>query len=68
MGRQTSGRDRNAALAGGRPDALTSEADIQRVGRQSLKKAGPDGPDAREVGDTFKRTPSSDSKDSKAGR
>lgn len=51
---QTQGRDDNGASPGGRPDASTSEAKVDRVGKQSRRRAGPDGPDAREVGDTFK--------------
>lgn len=55
--KQTEGRRRNGAVPGGRPDETTSEDAILKVGRQSRRKAGPDGPDAREVGDTFKRKP-----------
>jgi len=55
--KQTQGRKDNGAMPGGRPDASTSEEDVRRVGRQSRKAAGPDGPDATEVGDTFKRAP-----------
>lgn len=51
---QTKGRDRNGAYPPGRPDASTSKADVKRVGEQGRRRAGPDGPDAREVGDTFK--------------
>lgn len=51
---QSEGRKANGASAGGKPEARVSEAAVERVGRQS-QKAGPDGPDAREVGDTFKR-------------
>ncbi|MFC7376958.1 hypothetical protein [Brevundimonas sp. GCM10030266] len=55
--KQTEGRRRNGAVPGGRPDETTPEDAILKVGRQSRRKAGPDGPDAREVGDTFKRKP-----------
>lgn len=51
---QTEGRRKNGAIPGGRPDGTTSDEDIKRVGEQSRRKAGPDGPDATEVGDTFK--------------
>ncbi len=51
---QTPGRKANGAAPLGRPDASTSHAEVKRVGEQSRRKAGPDGPDATEVGDTFK--------------
>lgn len=54
---QTEGRRKNGAIPGGRPDGTTSEDDIRKVGEQSRRKAGPDGPDAREIGDTFKTRP-----------
>lgn len=54
---QTEGREDNGAIPLGRPDASTSDADVKRVGEQSRRKAGPDGPDATEVGDTFKQRP-----------
>lgn len=52
---QSAGRDRNAAIPPGKPDAATPESAVKRVGLQSRKKAGPDGPDAREAGDIFRR-------------
>lgn len=52
--KQTEGRRENGAIPGGRPDGTTSDEDINKVGEQSRRKAGPDGPDATEVGDTFK--------------
>lgn len=55
--KQTEGRERNGAEPGGKPDGSTSEADVKRTGEASRRKAGPDGPDATEVGDTFKRAP-----------
>ena len=55
--KQSPGRDDNGAIPGGKPDASTSAADVKRTGEQSRRKAGPDGPDATEVGDTFKRKP-----------
>jgi hypothetical protein len=51
---QSRGRDENGAIPPGRPDASTSEADVKRVGEKGRRRAGPDGPDAREVGGTFK--------------
>ena len=55
--KQSEGREDNGAIPPGKPDAATSEADVRKVGEQSRRKAGPDGPDATEVGDTFKRAP-----------
>jgi hypothetical protein len=52
---QSEGRKDNGAIPGGKPDASTSDEQVRKVGRDSTTKAGPDGPDAREVGDTFKR-------------
>ena len=54
---QSEGRDDNGAIPGGKPDASTSDAAVKRTGEASRRKAGPDGPDATEVGDTFKRPP-----------
>lgn len=54
-GPQTPGRKANGAIPAGRPDGTTSDEAIERVGRESARRAGPDGPDATEVGDTFKR-------------
>jgi len=55
--KQTQGRTDNGAMPGGKPDGATSDADVKRTGEASRRKAGPDGPDAAEVGDTFKRSP-----------
>ena len=52
---QSKGREDNGAQPGGKPRANVSDAAVKRGGRQSQKKAGPDGPDAHEIGDTFKR-------------
>jgi hypothetical protein len=54
---QTDGRKDNGASPGGKPDATTSDADVKRVGEASQRKAGPDGPNASEIGETFKRKP-----------
>ncbi|HAC01971.1 MAG TPA: hypothetical protein DCF67_11095 [Brevundimonas sp.] len=56
--KQSEGRERNAAIPGGKPDADTPDEAVRRVGRESQRRAGPDGPDAREIGDTFKKAPS----------
>jgi len=55
--KQSSGRQANGAHPGGKPDASTSEEAVLRTGRRSQKAAGPDGPDATVVGDTFKTPP-----------
>ena len=54
---QTDGREANGAVPGGKPAPSTPERDVQRVGEQSRRSAGPDGPDATEIGDTFKQSP-----------
>lgn len=54
--KQSPGRERNAAIPGGKPDAATTDDAVRRTGRESQRRAGPDGPSAREVGDTFKKT------------
>ncbi|MBA4803467.1 MAG: hypothetical protein H2038_02315 [Brevundimonas sp.] len=54
---QTDGRDGNGAIPLGKPDASTSDAAVKRTGERERRSAGPDGPDATEVGDTFKRQP-----------
>jgi len=52
---QSKGREKNAATPGDRPDPATAEKDGKKVGKHERRTAGPDGPDATEVGDTFKR-------------
>ena len=54
---QTEGRDDNGAIPPGKPDASTSDAAVKRTGERERRSAGPDGPDATEVGDTFKQKP-----------
>ena len=54
---QTKGRDDNGASPLGRPDASTSDAAVKRNADREQETAGPDGPDATEVGDTFKKQP-----------
>lgn len=54
---QTRGRTKNAAVPGGKPDPATSDKAVLRTGRHAQRTAGPDGPSAAEVGDTFKRAP-----------
>lgn len=55
--KQSQGRKENGAMPAGRPDASTPESDVVKNGRKSARAAGPDGPDAKEIGDTFKRQP-----------
>ncbi|HYD26566.1 hypothetical protein [Brevundimonas sp.] len=54
---QTEGRDDNGAIPLGRPDASTSDAAVKRNAEREKQTAGPDGPDATEVGDTFRKRP-----------
>ena len=54
---QTDGRADNGAIPLGRPDAATSDAAVKRNAEREQQTAGPDGPDATEVGDTFKKQP-----------
>jgi hypothetical protein len=55
--KQSRGREENGAIPAGRPDASTPDAAVERNGERERRGAGPDGPDAAEVGDTFKRRP-----------
>lgn len=52
--RQTKGREDNGATPAGAPDASTSKAAVEKTGEKATRSAGPDGPDATEIGDTFK--------------
>jgi hypothetical protein len=54
---QSAGRKANGAEPGGKPDATTSDEAVKRNGRRERSSAGPDGPDAGEVGETFKSPP-----------
>lgn len=54
---QTAGREANAAEPLGARPGLVSDKDAKRTGKESTRRAGPDGPDAKAVGDTFKRAP-----------
>ncbi|MNS93040.1 hypothetical protein D3C86_1653630 [compost metagenome] len=55
---QSKGREDNAAAPGGKPDAATSDEAVKRTGLRARQSAGPDGPDAKEIGDRFKEKPS----------
>jgi hypothetical protein len=50
----TPGRESNEALPLGDRPGLVSEAGTVKTGKAEQKTAGPDGPSAAEVGDTFK--------------
>ena len=54
---QTRGREKNGADPAGKPDVLTSDEAVKNIGRAARQSAGPDGPDATEIGDTFKKKP-----------
>jgi hypothetical protein len=51
----TNGRRRNSAQPLGEQHGIQSKDDAARTAQAERKSAGPDGPSAREVGDTFKR-------------
>lgn len=51
------GRERNDAQPLGERHGQSSHKATMRGGERSRRRAGPDGPDAREVGDTFKHRP-----------
>lgn len=53
--KQSDGRKANGADPGGKPDPATSSKDVKAVGKRETTTAGPDGPDAAEVGNTFKK-------------
>ncbi len=51
----TNGRKANDAQPLGETPGLKNKSDQAKTAERSRKAAGPDGGDAREVGDTFKR-------------
>jgi hypothetical protein len=51
----TKGRAANAAQPLGEREGTSSKSATQKVGKDSLKKAGPDGGDSGAVARTFKR-------------
>jgi hypothetical protein len=51
------GRQKNAAQPPGDRPGLVSEKGVKRTGEAARRAAGPDGPDAGEIGATFKRDP-----------
>lgn len=54
---QSDGRKANAAQPLGERPGLTSKAGAKKTGEASRKAAGPDGPDAGALGQTFKAKP-----------
>ena len=52
---QSPGRKANAAQPPGSRPGLVSDKAVQRTGEKSRRAAGPDGPDAAVVGETFKK-------------
>jgi hypothetical protein len=53
---QTQGRKANAAQNLGERAGLVSKQATERTGRESRRRAGPDGPDAGVAGRTFKQS------------
>jgi hypothetical protein len=53
----TKGREANEALPLGERSGLVSNEDAVKTGQKERRTAGPDGGDATEVGDTFKKRP-----------
>jgi hypothetical protein len=51
---QSGGRDKNAAEPLGERKGVMSNKATEKAGDKSTRKAGPDGPSAASVGDTFK--------------
>lgn len=54
---QTDGREQNEAEPAGDFTALGGKDAVKRTGERSRQAAGPDGGDAKVVGDTFKARP-----------
>lgn len=54
---QSTGRRENAALPLGEREGGDTSRKVKAAGRRERGSAGPDGPDAKAVGDTFKRPP-----------
>jgi len=55
MGDNSSGREKNDAQPLGERQGTSSKEATKRAGEESRRRAGPDGPDAAAVGDTFKK-------------
>lgn len=52
---QSHGRKANAALPLGQREGGDTDRKLRKTGTAEQQSAGPDGPSAKEVGDTFKR-------------
>jgi hypothetical protein len=50
----TKGREKNEAEPLSEFTALGGKDSVQKTGEESRKRAGPDGPDAKAIGDSFK--------------
>ena len=55
MNAQTPGRKANAAQPLGRRSGEDTDEKVPKTGEREKRSAGPDGPDASKVGDTFKK-------------
>jgi hypothetical protein len=55
MADQQDGRKANAAQPPGERPGLVSDKQAKKTGKQETRTAGPDGPDAGAVGETFKK-------------
>lgn len=51
----TEGRKANAAQPLGERKGLASDAQTKKTGKAERRSAGPDGPKAQDIGQTFKR-------------
>jgi hypothetical protein len=49
------GREENSAQPLGERQGTVSKSQTEKTGREERRTAGPDGPSAKAVGDTFKR-------------
>jgi hypothetical protein len=56
---QSKGRRDNAATPPGTKPGLVPDDGVKRTGRKARRSAGPDGPDAKVVGEVFKHRPKS---------
>lgn len=52
----TRGREENETEPLGDFTALGGKDKVEKTGEKSRERAGPDGPDATEIGDTFKNS------------
>ena len=52
---QSAGRKANAALPLGQRDGGDTDRKVRKTGAREQRSAGPDGPRAEDIGDTFKR-------------